>query len=153
MRTATPFATCSVTSERAELGDLGRDLDAAVHRPGMHDERVGLEPRRPLGGEAPAAARTRGSTGTAPDRCAPLDAQQVHDVDIGRARRRGRSATVTGQPSSRSGRSVGGPTSVTSQPSAWNAFTLLRATRELRDVADDRDPAAVERRAAVACAA
>ncbi len=32
MRTATPFATCSVTSERRGVGDLAGDLDAAVHR-------------------------------------------------------------------------------------------------------------------------
>ena len=40
MRTATPLATCSVITDAGQVGDLGRDLDAAVHRAGVHDERV-----------------------------------------------------------------------------------------------------------------
>ncbi len=46
MRTATPLATCSVMSDARAVGDLGRDLDAAVHRARVHDERVGLAAAR-----------------------------------------------------------------------------------------------------------
>ena len=35
------------------VGDVGRDLDAPVHRSGMHHERVGLQPRRARRGEPP----------------------------------------------------------------------------------------------------
>jgi hypothetical protein len=41
MRTATPISTCSWITERS-VGDRGVDLDAAVHRAGMHDDGVGL---------------------------------------------------------------------------------------------------------------
>jgi hypothetical protein len=42
MRTATPISTCSRISDCAPSATDGVDLDAAVHRAGMHDERVGL---------------------------------------------------------------------------------------------------------------
>ena len=43
MRTATPISTCWRMARRSmSSATVGVDLDAAVHRPGMHDERVGL---------------------------------------------------------------------------------------------------------------
>ena len=87
------------------VGDLGRDLDAAVHRARGASRACRACSRAARSArEPPARACTRAASGTAP---APmplaLDPQQVDDVDVGRARRRGRSVTVTGQPSSRSG--------------------------------------------------
>src|SRR6266581_2478133 len=63
--------------------DLTRDLDPAVHRTRMHDERVGLAPRRALGAETPACgvlAQRREQRLTDPF---ALDAQQVDDVYVG----------------------------------------------------------------------
>ena len=57
---------------------------------------------------------------------------------------------MTGQPSSDRGSSVGGATSVTSAPSAANASTSLRATRECAMSPTIATRSAVERRAAVA---
>ena len=82
MRTATPFATCSVTSERDELATSSRDFDTAVHRAGVHHECVGLQPRRPLRSEAPA---TRVLADRREERLADpflLDAQEIDDVDL-----------------------------------------------------------------------
>ena len=43
MRTATPISTCSWMTERSRSSATSEvDLDAAVHRAGMHDQRVGL---------------------------------------------------------------------------------------------------------------
>ena len=42
MRTATPISTCSRISDCAPSATIGVDLDAAVHRAGMHHQRVGL---------------------------------------------------------------------------------------------------------------
>ena len=43
MRTATPISTCSWMTERSRSSATSRvDLDAAVHRAGMHDQCVGL---------------------------------------------------------------------------------------------------------------
>ena len=53
MRTATPIATCSVIADRAgSSATLERDLDPAVHRAGVHHQRIGLRPRQPRGREA-----------------------------------------------------------------------------------------------------
>ena len=38
IRTATPLETCSRMSERGGVGHVGRDLDPAVHRSGVHDD-------------------------------------------------------------------------------------------------------------------
>ena len=42
MRTATPISTCSRISDCAPSATIEFDLDAAVHRSRMHDQRVGL---------------------------------------------------------------------------------------------------------------
>ena len=42
MRTATPISTWSVITERGPSAIAGVDLDAAVHRPRVHDDGVGL---------------------------------------------------------------------------------------------------------------
>ena len=42
MRTATPISTCSRISEWTPSATIRVDLDAAVHRAGMHDHRVRL---------------------------------------------------------------------------------------------------------------
>ena len=47
MRTATPALTWSRIIERIGVGDRRGDLDAAVHRPGMHHDRVRLHLREP----------------------------------------------------------------------------------------------------------
>ena len=68
-----------------------------------------------------------------------LHAQQVDDVDL-RAARASRSwLTVTGQPSSDGGSSVGGATSVTSAPRAVNASDVGAGDAAVLDVADDGD--------------
>ena len=64
MRTATPISTCSVIAERStSSATLEVDLDPAVHRAGMHHQRVGLGAREPLERQAVAQvefARWRG---------------------------------------------------------------------------------------------
>ena len=52
MRTETPWVTCSRITEYGAVRHLARDLDAAVHRPGVHDDDVVLGRLQPLGGEA-----------------------------------------------------------------------------------------------------
>jgi hypothetical protein len=42
MRTATPASTWSRISALGAVGDVGVDLDAAVHGPGVHHDGVGL---------------------------------------------------------------------------------------------------------------
>ena len=49
MRTATPLRTWSRMTARSRRGRLGADLDAAVHRAGVHDDRLvgqAVEPGR-----------------------------------------------------------------------------------------------------------
>ena len=36
MRTATPFVTCCWIADCGAVGDIARDLDATIHRPGVH---------------------------------------------------------------------------------------------------------------------
>ena len=45
MRTAMPNVTCGRITELRAVGDRRIDLDAAIHRPRMHDDRVGLRER------------------------------------------------------------------------------------------------------------
>ena len=42
MRTATPISTCSRITLLVSSATLEVDLHAAVHRAGMHDQRIGL---------------------------------------------------------------------------------------------------------------
>ena len=130
------------------LGDLGRDLDAAVHRARVHHERVLAQPRGALDGEPVARgvlAQAREQRRVA---ALVLDAQQVDDVDVVEHRVE---VVAHAAPASRratTGSSVGGATSVTSAPSAENASTSLRATREWRMSPTIAMRGAVERTAA-----
>src|SRR5438552_13962436 len=66
--------------------DLGGNLDAAVHGPGMHDQRVGSQPPGAFDGEAPSGrvfAQAREQRFGEP---LLLDAQQVDDIEVGEDR-------------------------------------------------------------------
>ncbi len=47
MRTATPFVTWSVITDCGPGRDVGRDLDALVHRARVHHEDAGRGERQP----------------------------------------------------------------------------------------------------------
>ena len=136
--------------ERARgVGDLARDLDPAVHRPGMHHERVGLAARRALDAESPARrvlAQRREQRLT--DAFA-LDAQQVDDVDVGKhvvevARHRDRpSVEPLGHERRRTDERQLAPECV-------ERHHVAARNARVADVADDRDATAVERRTAMA---
>ncbi len=51
MRTAMPKVTCGRITERGPSATRGIDLDAAVHRPGVHDDRVAFRRRQLVLGE------------------------------------------------------------------------------------------------------
>ena len=84
MRTATPFATCSVMIDAGPSATSAAISTPRFIGPGCMTTRVGLEPRGALGGQPVAASCTRAATGSsaAPEALA-LDAQQVDDVDLG----------------------------------------------------------------------
>ena len=86
MRTATPLVTWSMITEYGAVGDVARDLEAAVDRPGMQDDDVGRlrERGRRLGQAVVARVLVEAREEVAPMPLA-LDAQH-HD----RRRRRGR---------------------------------------------------------------
>ena len=99
MRTATPLRTWSVITDVGQVGDLGGDLDAAVHRAGVHDSAC----------SGSRSARSRVS----PKRARVLPQRRHQRLGhaaraacaAGRrrrtsaARRRGRGSPSTGQPS------------------------------------------------------
>ncbi len=65
MRMATPISTCSGDQgARLGVGDAGFDLDAAVHRARVHDDRVGLGGEPASLRRGPRSGSTRGSEGT-----------------------------------------------------------------------------------------
>ena len=53
MRTATPLRTWSMITALRQVGHLGGDLDAPVHRPGVHDQGVVGPAARPGGTVSP----------------------------------------------------------------------------------------------------
>ena len=57
MRTATPISTCSRIKRLRTVGDGGVDLDAPVHRPWMHHQRIGFRIARAF----PDRARNSGN--------------------------------------------------------------------------------------------
>ena len=59
----TPLATCSRITEYGPSATSERDLDAAVHRPGMHDDHVRLRLRDALRVIPNASGSTRAATG------------------------------------------------------------------------------------------
>ena len=62
MRTATPISTCWRISAAVDVvGDLAVDLDAAVHRPRMHDQRVRLGRASACRSRGRRSGNTRGS--------------------------------------------------------------------------------------------
>ena len=73
-----------------------------------------------------------------------LHPQHHDDVGLRAARRRDRRSTAHGQPSTPTGSSVGGATSVTSAPSVRKQQHVRARHPAVQHVADDRDPAAVE---------
>ena len=85
MRTATPISTCSRIRLCGAVGDGRVDLDAAVHRAGMHDHRVGLGRGELLGVEAEEVeifAHRRDEAAVHP---LALQAEHHHDVGAGEA--------------------------------------------------------------------
>ena len=52
--------------ERGPSADLGRDLDAAIHRPRVQHHRVGRHQRHARRRSSPRSARTRRATGSSP---------------------------------------------------------------------------------------
>ena len=129
MRIATPRATWSRMTARGPSATDGIDLDAAVDRPRVHDDRVGLGQLEPARVEAEVArvlARVREQL--AADALL-LDAQHHHDVG---AFERGLDALVhagahLGRGPARS--SVRGAATRTRAPSLVSAQMFERATR------------------------
>ena len=70
MRTATPLRTWSMITERGQVGDVGRDLDAPVHRTGVHDDGACRRAGRPAAASARSRRCTRAATAAAPRSCA-----------------------------------------------------------------------------------
>ena len=90
MRTATPVRHLLEDDRARPVGDLARDLDAAVHRARVHDDRVGLRRLQPLARSGRRAGSTRGRVGKQhPALALELDAQHHHDVGAARSRPRG----------------------------------------------------------------
>ena len=112
------------------VGDLRLDLDAAVHRPRVHDDHVRLGALRAARRSARRALKYSRSDGM---KCAlhplVLDAQHHDDVGavdrlVDRCRRRARrSRSMPG------GISVGGPHTHTSAPSLFSSWMFERSTR------------------------
>ena len=130
MRTTSPDRTCARHERRAGVGDARVDLDAAVHRAGMHHDLTGADALR---GD-PVERRVLAQAGTIRGARAP----SARAASAGRRRRRRRrsrrSSVETSQPiaSIPRGSSVGGPTSVVRAPTSASASTSDRATREWR---------------------
>ena len=81
IRTTSPARTCSTTSETSESATRGVDLDAAVHRTGMHDALPLAKPHR---GDAPlrrVLAQRRHEV-RAREHPLTLHPQDVHNVRI-----------------------------------------------------------------------
>ena len=124
------------------VGDCALDLDAAVHRPGMHHDRVAMSQPQSLLGEPVAAGvllriRNVAELGEA----LALHAQRHHDVGTADAARRARSTRFERRRTRRPrARARPGPTS-RSSPTPNFVERLMRRARDARvlDVADDRD--------------
>ena len=128
MRTTRPARTWSIDERGFRVGDARVDLDASIHRAGMHDDLAGPDPLRrdPVERRVLAERRNERLAGRHP---LLLQAQHVHDVRLGRGPRC-RSRPRTRAPRSQRGRSVGGPISVERAPTSSSAWTSERATRE-----------------------
>ena len=123
------------------VGHLGGDLDAAVHRPGMHDDDVGLRPRtrsavRPKSWKY---SRSDGKNASAPSLL--LDAQHHHHVGVAHrlldaCRRRRRRVARSPR-----GISVGGPQTTTVGAELLEQQHVRAQHAAVQQVADDRDPA------------
>ena len=72
------------------VGDQRVDLDAAVHRAGMHDDRVGLRPGELFGVEAEEAEIFAHARHVGGVHALALQAQHHHDVGVGEALRASR---------------------------------------------------------------
>ena len=135
--------TCSTIDRAGAVGDLGGDLHAAVHRAGVHDDRVRPAARAAggrrgrSGGVLAGAREERGAHPLA------LHPQHHHGVALGAATA-SRSYDVVARPGRRRrpGSSVGGATSVTSAPSVLQQQHVGAGDPAVQHVADDRDPAA-----------
>ena len=127
MRTTTPAATCSPISDCGESIDLAGELDAAVDRPGVHQQLARGRSRRESIWKCATYSRSDGHERVA--HALELHPQRVDDVGLAHVRR---ASGATSQPSaaSSSGTSVGGPATVTCAPSSVNAWMHERATRE-----------------------
>ena len=88
MRTATPISTCSWISAAVDVvGDLAVDLDAAVHRAGMHDQGVRLRHGELGAVEAVEVEILAGRRHELALHALGLQAQHHDDVAVARARR------------------------------------------------------------------
>ena len=119
MRTATPLRTWSRITARSQVGHLGGDLDAAVHRARVHDDGLVGQAVEPGRGEAVAGRVLAQDRAAAPRSCRSrcMRSRQTtstcgeHGVEVV-------ATPCTGQPSRLGGSSVGGATRVTSAPRA-----------------------------------
>ena len=111
------------------VGDVGGDLHAAVHRAGVHHDRV-VGQRAPSGGRrGRSAGCTRGRSGRTPPFIRSRCTRSIITASA-LASTLSRSYDVsTGQVSTPTGSSVGGATRVTSAPSVCSSSALERATR------------------------
>ena len=82
MRTATPISTCSRMSDCAPSAISGVDLDAPVHRPGMHDQRAGLGVGQLFLIEAEIAEIFLGARHEGARHALALQPQHHHDVGV-----------------------------------------------------------------------
>ena len=133
MRTATPRLDLLEHERARRVGHVGRDLHAAVHRAGVHHDRVRLHRGEPRARSCRRAARTRAGSGTACPRRAPSGCAACRRRR-GRRARSSRSLARTSAPSTsgRAGSSVGGAMTIGVAPTLRSAGTSEPATRRVR---------------------
>ena len=122
MRTATPLATCSVTSDAGPSATAAAISTPRFIGPGCITSASGLSSRGARRGEPVAGGVLAHRREQRLLLALELHAQQHHDVDLGDHRRRGRGSPRPASLRATRGSSVGGATSVTSAPSMCSAL-------------------------------
>ena len=126
------------------VGDVAGDLDAAVDRPGMEDDDVGLGLARARRGSGRSSASTRRGSGRKLRPCRSRWRRSIMITSASRTPLRAGRGGPRPTPPPRRGSRVGGPTRRTVAPRARRAWTFERVDAAVQDVADDRDRQAVE---------
>ena len=129
MRTATPFDDLLEDHRRRPVGDVGGDLDAAVHRPRVHHDRVRPASARRSGVSPKSVKYSRSDGKKWPCIRSMLDAQHHHHVGVGDARPRRASSPSRRGARCRAGSASAAPTRQTSRPACASRCTFERSTR------------------------